>query len=387
MASRKHHKLFEELGILDQSPPFNPYETLGLDPNFANEILKERDGLATLRAAATALYRVLAKRYHPDVAGTGDEQRFHEITQANERIEDADKETLVRWSRKEEYADRSATKRIKDERQKLVQEFTELFQDNIELGNHPDHFSQLAWGQGLLLQRANLPYLLHPSESGGISIVRGHKEQEIMNQNALDLARFLSQYDSFGLEPGEIVGAYITSERASLVDQELHFIMDITDPIAHYRGRRKFIKVGTPDPDGFWTRSEDPLLIRTTVLDKKSAPQQSANQMIVFSDNDESPSWNLPFEVVGVLQNSKIFNRIRHRGNQDAQALESIQKRGSAYFKMAASPVHLLIEKESQYSPLLGGRGSLVLYDTDNRMPIITDISVLGLIGSNSRAS
>lgn len=387
MASKHHRKLFEELGLLDQAPAPNPYETLGLDPGFANEILKEKDGIETLRAAATALHRMLAKRYHPDMIDTGNEQRFRNISQANESIKGADKETLVRWSKKEQRVDQAAIKRAKSERQELVQDFTELFQDNIELGNHPDHFSQLAWSQGLLLQRANIPYLLHPSASGGVEITRGHREQELgMNPDAISAPRFLLQYGSFGLEPGEAVGVYLTPERASLVDEELRFIMDVTDPISKYRKKRTF-KGRPADSSDFWARAEAPLLIRTTVPDKNPTLKYPASQMIVFSDNTKSPSWNLPLEVVGTLHNPKIFNRVKHRANQETEALTSRHKQRSAYFSMTVAPTELLIEGDSQYSPLLGKRGSLVLYDTENRMPVITDASVLGMIGSNSRAS
>lgn len=387
MARKQHRRLFEELGLLDQPPASNPYETLGLDPNFASEILKEKDGLATLRAATTALHRVLAKRYHPDVTETGNEQRFHDISQANESIEGADKATLIRWSRKEQQVDRSAIKRAQSERQQLVQDFTELFQDNLELGNHPDHFSQLAWAQGLLLQRANIPYLLLSSPDGGVKIVRGHTGQELgMNPNALSLPRFLRQHDSFGLEPGEVVRVYVTSERASIVDRELRFIMDITDPIADYRKRRT-PKSAPTDSSDLWARANDPLLISTTVPDKKSALQDSASQMIVFPNGSESTDWSLPLEAVGVLQNPKVFNRIRHGRNQNTEALTSGQKQRSTYFNMATAPMQQLIESDSQYSPLLSKKGSLVLYDIENRMPIITDVSVIGMIGSNSRAA
>lgn len=387
MARKQHRRLFEELGLLDQTPPSNPYETLGLDPNFANEILKEKDGMATLQAAVTALHRVLARRYHPDMADTGNQQRFRDISQATKSIKDADKETLTRWSKKEQSVDRAAIKRAQGERQKLVQDFTELFQDNIELGNHPDHFSQLAWAQGLLLQRAGIPYLLHSSASGGVKIVRGHRGQELgMNPNALSVPRFLHQHDSFGLEPGGVVGVYLTSERASLVNEELRFIMDITDPITDYRKKRRTPKGSPTDSSDQWARTGDPVLISTTVPDKKSALQQQIAQIIVFPDNNKSPGWSLPLEVVGVLQNSKIFNRIRHGRNQDTEALISGQQQRSAYFNMAASPMQQLVERESQYSPLLTNRGSLVLYDNENRMPVITDASVIGMIGSNSKA-
>lgn len=387
MASKQHRRLFEELGLLDQPAASNPYETLGLDPNFASEILKEKDGLATLRAATTALHRVLAKRYHPDVTDTGNAQRFHDISRANESIENAGKEALIRWSRKEQQADHTAIKRIQSERQRLIQDFTELFQDNIELGHHPDHFSQLTWAQGLLLQRANIPYLLHSPANGGVKITRGHRGEELgLNPNALSLSRFLQQHGSFGLEPGQAVSVYLTPERASLINEELRFIMDITDPIANYK-KKRMTKGRPADSSDIWALTEDPLLISATVPGKEFSSQHPVNQLIAFPDDSNSPGWDLPLEVVGVLQNSKIFNRIRHSGSKDLEALTSGQKQRSAYFHMATAPMQQLVEGDSQYTPLLNRKGSLVLYDTENRMPVITDASVIGMIGSNSRAS
>lgn len=383
MARRRDRELFEELGLLDTSTPDNPYDVLGLSRGFAAETLKELGGEETLRLAATALYRVLAKRLHPDTGATN-EERFRHVSEAANRIDQADKATLVKWSTQERTATQAAVKHAQEKHIELVRHFSEFFQETLELGNHPHHFSQLPWSQGLLLQRANGPHLLRQSAEGGVEIIRG-TQGSIVKSAAFSISSFLSQHESFGIEPDTDIVAYVTSERATLLDTELRFLMDITGPVADYR-RRRAAKSEHPFANDFWARAEDPVLVTTTT--PTPGEKRPPSRMIIFPEQDkrsDSSAWHLPMEVVGTLQDPGLFTKIRHRGSPQAGALTSSKQQRANYFNMAAIPTRALSDIQPSYSPLLGGKGLLILYDPIDQIPIVTDVQVAGMIGHDSR--
>ena len=62
MASRQR-QLFEELGMLEEPvQEANPYETLGIDAEFAQNLLKEDPSGSTLQFVTGGMYRVLSRQ-------------------------------------------------------------------------------------------------------------------------------------------------------------------------------------------------------------------------------------------------------------------------------------------------------------------------------------
>lgn len=401
MARQDRRRIFEELGLLNEPEPTNPYKTLGLDPAFAGELLREDPSGEMIRLAAGALRQALAKRYHPDVPKTGNADRFREIDEANSRIQEAQEQqgqkiTLARWSRVEQSGvPSSQLEKARTERESLVTHAAELFQTNLELGNHPQHFSQLQWTQGALLQRGSSALLLQQLPEGGVQIARGDSlkigevKQSLEESQAFDFPAFLRQHELFGLEPGSKIVAYVDQEhRASILAPDLSFIMDITVPVTEHREKRKRIPQGQNDPS-FWARARSPVLFITSVpvASQVTTPK---TQIITFSDikdSARSAAWELPLEVAGTVSDQDFFNRMRYTKNVGATAIVGNAQYTMQHFNLIATPARKFIENDPKYSPVLLNGSSLVLYDPTNDTPVVTDAKVIGMIGSNSRAA
>jgi hypothetical protein len=58
-----------------------------------------------------------------------------------------------------------------------------------------------------------------------------------------------------------------------------------------------------------------------------------------------------------------------------------------SHFNLLATQSQQLLEQDPGYSPLLKPDTSLLMFDPINRLPVITDVKVMGMIGNNSKAS
>jgi hypothetical protein len=403
MAASKQRRLFEDLGLIDQPTEANPYETLGLDQTFANNLLKEDPSGAALQFIAGALHKALSRRYHPDIPDTGDEDRFRAINEADTRITEASSAALVRWSKTERLnsASTSQVKGLQAERAAILGRAAELLQADLELGNHPQHFSQLSSAQGILLQRANTPLLMRQQPEGGMQVLMGRvsdlsKARATGNAQVFDFRAFLKQNDSFGLEPGTKIVTYIDDEgRASILKPDLTFIMDITDPVAKKRQKREKLshaQRGEVSNKDFWSRSDDPLLFITSVPEAQNA-QKPETQLVLFPSwagppgGGASLAWNIPMDTVGSVADQDFFGRMKHNKATENIALSGgATKRTMSHFNLLAAQTRQLLEHDPGYSPLLRAGNSLLLYDAANRVPVITDAKVMGMIGNNSKA-
>jgi hypothetical protein len=261
-----------------------------------------------------------------------------------------------------------------------------MFQTSLELGNNPHHFSQMGWSQGVLLQRANMPLLLRTGPEGESQITRG----EVLGNSSevFGLSSFLLKNRLFGLEPGTDVRAYVdTDGRATLLTSDLEFMMDITDPVAKYRRQQEHLRMvqNFPDDSDFWLRSEDPVLLMSTVPAKTDHKPPTTKALIFRGGGDNKElTWTLPMRVAGTVQNPDFFRRVRH--DRTTPAIGISGQRTMNYFQLVATPAAQVIDTQAMYSPLLRD-GSLVLYDQTSESPIVTDAKVIGMIGSHSGAA
>lgn len=400
MATRNQRKLFEDLGLLNQAEPINPFEILGLDPEFAKNLLKEDKNGGAVRLVADGLYRVLSKRYYPDVQKTGDAERFRAINEASLRIKDATPAALTRWSKTERTPSSTTADKYKAERQIMAERAAVLLRQNIELAHHPLHFSQLDSAQGLLLHRSGSTLLLRqrPDEGvqinpGRISVLNETQRMAHLKTLANDFQEFMKRHESFGLEPGSKIATYIDQRgRASILNPDLEFIMDISGPVQEHRERHETLNDRARSAD-YWSRAEDPILYLTT-LPEAGSKEEITSQFIEFPSRvvgryqEVDLTWDISMEVAGSISEQNFFNRMKHGKSVGAAALRgSGMGEEMSRFSMIGTPEQRLIEGDAGYSPLLAPGKSLLLFDPYNNVPVITDAQIVGLVGNNSSAA
>lgn len=401
MPPSRRKKLFEELGLLNEEQEANPYETLGIRPAFARELLQNDPAGATVQIAVAGMYRALSRIYHPDIPKSGDDARFQGIVGANKKIEKASPAALLRWAKADSTPASPASSRLVEQREAVAQRATELVQTNMELGHDPTHFSQLRWSQGVLLHNRDTTILLREHETDGITAARGqlsildeHQNPYDTSTQAFDFQEFLRRHQLFGLEPGMRIGAYLDEKgRASILGADLSFIMDVTGPVASYRQQRaKQDQSANPkdatDSAAAWARVAEPVLLTTEVPLPRGirAPQA---QIVTFpeqlqtSGKKTANAMQLPLTVAGSLTDAEFFRKVRHSRHLGAAALTgAATSRAVNHFGVVALPARQLIEQDAGYSPLITPGNALLLFDPANRQPVVTDAQVVGMIGN-----
>lgn len=404
MASGRKNRIFEELNLLDQEEDANPYVVLGLSQEFASELLEEDPSGEALQFAVNGLYRTLSKRYHPDNPTSGNADRFKEMDAANLRVSEASVSSLRRWLSSGRPIVRSSeiAKKMQAEKNRMVDYATELLNSELELGNHPKHFSKLEDAQGILLQRARTTLLLRPSPSGtyiskGTVTDLTNVRRSLEETQAFDFQGFLSRNESFGLAPNTDIVTYIDERgRASILTPDLEFIMDVTDPVEERRRQRANTTNGQRPKEvnrdiSAWSDTHNPILFITKTPSIQGAVPPT--QLVTFSTAYDGQSgtqeqpWNIPLNVVGSISDKTFFNKTRKSADTASAALSgSSQQRAKNHFNLLATQTRQLVEDNPGYTPLIQGGNSLLLYDAKNKMPVVTDAKVVGMIGSNSRA-
>lgn len=361
----------------------NPYEALGIDAGFAQNLLKEDPSGSTLQIVTGGMFRTLSRVHHPDVGKAGDAERFQSIRTAHESIVNASPIELRRWSRVERVASSIRLDKMREESDKRVKNASELVRLNMELGHDPRHFSQLRWAQGVLVHH-NKTTLLLQAQQQGIDVMRGHRTTSQAGQSAGSFHTFMARHDYFGVEPGTRTATYLDGKgRATLLHSDLGFIMDITAPVQSFAIRRMRSK--TPEAES-WSRSEDPVLITTTFPEMLADPD-TETQTVVFSGKESTATkWELPLEVSGSVSDPNFYRRIRHRSTIGMTALSGSGARRS-HFNVIPTSVQEMADQEAGYSPLIMPGSSLVLYDQHNQLPVVTDARVLGMLGNGPQSA
>ncbi|HSX35768.1 MAG TPA: hypothetical protein VLH84_02430 [Patescibacteria group bacterium] len=397
-------ELLEELGLLVETEQPNPYKELGIDAEAARRLLREDPTGATLRGFAATISNYLMPRYHSDTRGkVNDEraadERFRAIDAARKRISGARPGVLQGWIGAKGASAPSQQNTIQQRQLQAVAGLAAaLVQQNMELGRHPQHFAQTEWAQGVLATRGASVLLVREAEGGGLRVSRGEASTQGQSQKPLpgtqagDFQRFLDRNRSFGLEPGRNITTYVDETgRASVLNPDMSFIMDISDPVARYRGMRN--QIYEPNERGAadaWARSADPVMLMAQVPgpDSLDGPE---SQVVFFprrlgtSRSGRSLVWDLPTLVVaGTVRDEDFYRRVRNTRRAGAVAIQGTGTQTGAYFGMAAVPMLQIIEQSGEYSPLVAPGGSLLLYDHASEMPVATDTRVVGMIGSGS---
>ncbi len=404
MATNKQRRLFEEIGLLDEEVQANPYQVLGLSQDFATEMLAEDPSGETLRSITGALHKALARQYHPDVGKTADPERFRGITEADQRIAGASISSLSRWAKENRHASSSSTQvnKLREDNEKFVTKATDVLQNSLEYGSHPLHFSRLEDSQGVLLKRQRSSLLLRQDEVG--VTVRGGQVANLDSlkattheTQAFDFRGFLSKHQSFGIAPDTPIVGYIDETgRASILSSELVFMMDVTDPVNDRRMQREKLSATEKtmnDGTDQWLRTKDPVVIITKTPNAVATKRPEA-QIITFPNllsaqgSRRELTWDLSMEVVGSVADKKFFSQMRSNTDLGAIALAGSEKQKTlSYFNMIATQARHLIEQAPGYTPLIQHGNSLMLFDKSNHLPVITDASILGVMGSDSRSA
>lgn len=358
----------------------NPYETLGIDAEFAQNLLKEDPSGSTLQFVTGGMYRILSRQYHPDAGKTGSAERFQPIKNAHESIANATPTELRRWSKVERVASSIRLDKLREESNARVNDAAELVQLNMELGHDPRHFSQLRWAQGVLVHHNNATLLLRTTPRG-IEMQRGQRYSEGQaSQSAKSFHTFMHRSGYFGIEPGIRTATYVDEKgRATLLESDLRFIMDITAPVQNFINRRH--SVANPEAD-LWAHSKKPILITSTVPERRSYIDEET-QFTAFSEKNRIAKMasELPLEVSGSIADPNFYRRIRHRASVGLLALKGSEAQHSR-FNVIPTSVQEMIDQKAGYTPLVLPGNALTLYDQQNRLPIASDVRVLGMLGN-----
>lgn len=395
---RQSRRLFEETGLLKE-PETNPYKLVGLDSELVAGILNEdRSGEALKGIVGNFVTKVLMRRYHPDNQETGNSVRFREIREAHERIKQAEIETLRRWTKTDESVKSGELQKIAAVRSRVTEQVGAMVAKHMETNSHPQHTSQLQWAQGLLLRRGKSTLLLRQQDQG-VEVLRGKTMQTGVGSSPtgeaktgpFDVRSFLWQNKLFGLEPLTPIAAYIDETgRASLLRQDLSFIMDVTEALGERRLKREMFSrdmvkaIGGRDA---WMRQSDPVIIATTV--PKYSSQKLPADVMVFPQNDgRRLAWKLPLEVAGSVTEKRFFDRFKHARDTGSLAVSSgLRTTGATHFNLAPVTPVSLVEEEVGYSGVLAHGSSLLLYDRALAMPFATNCEIMGMVGSYPQAA
>lgn len=390
---RRGRDLFEELGLLAQEQETNPFTDLGISVELARQLLDENSKGDTLRFVATGMYRTLSRVYHPDIDPSKTEY-FKKISGANTRVEKAKKDELMRWTRREQTIGTAKVSQEQSRREVIASRAAQLLSVNMELGSHPQHFSQLRWAQGVLLRHKEATLLARPAKEG-LQVIKGEEfaldraRLPVSRQTqAFDFQRFLLQHHSFGLEPETNIAAYIDDTgRATLLNTDLSFMMDITDPVSAYRRRRvKSTRAEREAADGAdgWTRSTDPGLLFTQVPGPTSLTETQSKFISFPLSKKLTFNRSVPLDVAGSIEDTEFFRTVRFNRSAGAAALGG-RKSMPAHFGMTSVPALQLIEQDPQYTPLIAPGNSLLLFDPRSRLPVVTDAEIIGMIGNGAQ--
>lgn len=364
---------------MEETPEVNPYESLGLDATFIDGLLKEDAEGDAVRIVAGGMFRILSRRYHSDVSETGDAERFKELKGASERIDAATPGQLKRWTKVERVASGIQLGKMREEANERVGRVSELVQINMELGSNPRHFSQLRWAQGVLLHQ-NRSTLLARADGQGLEVTRGDRQSA---HSTVSFQNFMQKNKFFGLEPGKRYATFIDEVgRTSLLESDLAYIMDISDPVDTFRHRKK--KEGERELDELWAQSEEPILLTSQVPVTTKEGEQTPDQMVIFRNTMHNipTKWRVDMDVSGSTSNPNFFRRIRHRNSVGAVALGSTSSASASHFNVISTSVEEMAEQKAGYSPLIDPGTSLMLFDPTNRTPVATDTRILGMIGN-----
>ncbi len=407
----KRDRLFEELGLTDEAPALNPFAELGIDPAFASELLRSDATGKDMELMARNMYRTLSRLYHPDSGAHPDSERFQRLKEAETLIVGADRARMMRWAKTDRPVSSNREAQLREQNNALLERSSEALERTMRLGHHALHYSELAWSQGLLAQRGEMLLLLREDDqNGGISVHRGHtmthnnplpseddsaaRTPRTQELEFMGVQRFLQDNDSFDIQPGTRIGLYMDEVgRTSILEQDLAFVMDVTAPIATYReeydGRKIKSKERIDDDIEEWSKTGIPTLHMTDVPLKKSMKPIPVQSTIFPSERRGFEPWHLPHEVIGHVGDPEFKQRIRKHRQTGAQAIaSSIRSSGGAtYFNINPVPTRTLITEDAQYSPLLVTGRDLLLYDPDHRMPALTDVKIMGVIGSHAASS
>lgn len=402
-------QLFEELGLLEEAQaPVNPYNSLGIDLGFARELLADDSTGETLRSVADGMYKVIARRYHPDT-NSDHPERYQAAEEANRQLSQAPLSALSRWTKADSApASPSQGSGLQNKLAATAGRVADLLHENFEYGQHPLHFSSLWAAQGVLLKRGSRTLLLRQQQSGGVSILPGTTAKleggvgkaRHMSQ-VFDFQSFMRAHKSFGLEPGTTIATYIDeNRRASILRSDLSFLMDISDPVAdhrklHAQASLKSDSAKSEQYKTFWLRSPDPLLFITQTPGAESEGEIEA-QFIQFDKHiagagtglGRAMGWDIPMEVAGSVADESFFKRVQYGKAAARIAISGGSSRTARrYFQMAATQARHIIEQDAGYSPLLTHGNRLLLYDRTSGSPVATDATIIGMVGSNARAS
>lgn len=382
---RLYH-LINELGLLADEPKPNPFAVLGLDRSFAHDLLNTDESGNLLRSTVGGLYLRLTRFFHPDVEATR-EDRFVELREAYERVRDAEPSKLQLWAKAETPVGSAVSKKQQEQRALVVRRAAELVRQNIELGQDPNHFSQFPWAQGVLLRRGRATFLARQTPTG-LEVRPGRglvldvaRTPDSPSPQALDVQLFMHDHGSFGLAPDSEVTVYRDeTDRTTVLGADLGFIMDISDAVTQY-GKARYEDVESTA----WSRTKDPLLLRTQVLGPASSGRSKA-EVTTFPGREDGGrgrkvAWNVSLEVGGSLDQLDFFKKVRNTAGALALSGSGTQRQAN-YFGLVAVPTIELIHRDAGYSPLVVPESTLLLYDSQNRMPVVTDAQVIGMIGN-----
>lgn|GEM_PF-3392053 len=386
MPPRNRNRIFEELGLLAEPAQENPYEVLGIHPVKARELLAEDPSGGTLREFANRTHRWLAQHYYEDVGRKGDRAQFERVTAADQRVKDASGAALRRWL--DAPALSAQNQKQQAEQVAVMQRAVALVQQNMELGTHPDHFSQTRWSQGVLLQRRTGALLLREHVEGGVRVQPADEPQFDVRNSAADFHGFLDRHGAFGIEPGTKIAAYLDeSGRASLLTSKLGFMMDITNPVAAHRDvlHEQWRDLG------HWANSTNPLLIATEVSEQADRSRLKT-KMTAFPSavtgraGTRVKAWDLDMQVAGTVEDAAYFRRARVAKPSGAAALSGGERTTATnYFGVLATTTLELVAREAGYTPLVAPGNALLLFDNGHNVPVVTDVSVIGMLGSGSQ--
>ena len=387
-------EIFEGLGILDDTPPANPFDEIGISREMAGELYQNDKSGELVKLAVRGLYRSLTQIYHPD-PGTADSERFQAIQEAYDQIGEATSASLQRWTRVTLPESQKTIELLKEEKGVRTERASGIIESLVEEADNPLFFSNFSKANGLVVRSDNL-CLIQPIKKG-LSRVTGTGSPTYYTSQARPLASGLWQtaagVEAFfeadkkkGYNNQAVNMMFLNgSGEIYLYDKDQQTVARSDDTLAEMTKK----KSGSGDIGRtMWMRETDPQVMYinrgvdgkiSKVLSFEFPPKVSSRDRSKLKD--ANIAWETEYEVLGSTSNQKLFGVLGIKNTQGAtRPLSSSGEATNIPMRLQAFSFEDLLGQDSQYTPLLTPGNSLILRDPLSHQLIVTDAEILAIL-------
>ena len=407
---RAHHtdpQFFETLGLMGEPPAEpepTPLELVGLEPGFARDLLTTDPSGDILRGVIAVVARRLMQAGHPDTSEGDRSDLYTRGARAAALLKEArDVTTLTGWVRNTQ-GGRPATsgpsprmvEELRSEVAAANSRFAEVIKDGFDAIANPLHYSRIALTRGVLGRRQDDSFLItqHPD---GVAVLRSqHYATRRVGGTAVTaiehqrgFTNFMDRNGWFGIPSDQQVHVLVDrSGQTTVLDRTYGFMMDISGPVVEMRSRYNSLLRHGSEIESLsrylWCTGPGAQLY--SAARPSDASLTPVTSVLKFSGRSSATKPAMPAYIVGSIADRDVFTASRRTGFQPALGAGNQQRVQRDFNTFGVPDAQLAQWTTHTYSPVVHAGNLLLMYDSSLGMPVITDIEVVGVLGSSPEA-